>query len=118
MFTHGRMARASRRREEQRTRPVPAGDEGIRRGWARWLLAVTVVVISHSAQAHGIVGNRVFPGTLAFDDPAVMDELIFAGRVGPQTSRRRCRCHGLPDRRVIHAAPDLNARFRDRERMD
>jgi hypothetical protein len=24
----------------------------------------------------GIVGNRLFPGTLAFDDPAVMDELV------------------------------------------
>jgi hypothetical protein len=35
-----------------------------------------MVALSHAAQAHGIVGNRVFPGTLAFDDPAVMDELI------------------------------------------
>jgi hypothetical protein len=37
-----------------------------------------MVAISHAAQAHGIVGNRVFPGTLAFDDPAVMDELILS----------------------------------------
>ena len=36
-----------------------------------------MVAVSYAAQAHGIVGNRVFPGTLAFDDPAVMDELIF-----------------------------------------
>ena len=28
-------------------------------------------------QAHGIVGNRLFPGTLAFEDPAVNDELAF-----------------------------------------
>src|ERR1700730_8193851 len=30
----------------------------------------------HSAHAHGIAGNRFFPGTLTFDDPAVADELI------------------------------------------
>jgi hypothetical protein len=35
-----------------------------------------MVVVSVAAQAHGIVGNRVFPSTLAFDDPAVMDELV------------------------------------------
>lgn len=29
-----------------------------------------------SAQAHGIAGNRFFPGTIAFDDPAVADEAI------------------------------------------
>jgi hypothetical protein len=27
-------------------------------------------------QAHGIVGNRLFPGTLSFEDPAVMEELV------------------------------------------
>ena len=30
----------------------------------------------HSAYAHGIAGNRFFPGTLSFDDPAVADEAI------------------------------------------
>jgi hypothetical protein len=44
---------------------------------AGWLAAATMLAVSHGAQAHGIVGNRVFPGTLAFDDPAVMDELVF-----------------------------------------
>jgi len=29
-----------------------------------------------SAHAHGIAGNRFFPGTLTFDDPAVADEAI------------------------------------------
>ena len=29
-----------------------------------------------TAQAHGIAGNRYFPGTLSFDDPAVADEAI------------------------------------------
>jgi hypothetical protein len=28
----------------------------------------------HTAHAHGIAGNRLFPGTLSFDDPAVADE--------------------------------------------
>jgi hypothetical protein len=31
---------------------------------------------AHSAQAHGIAGNRFFPGTMTFDDPAVADELL------------------------------------------
>ena len=29
----------------------------------------------HAAGAHGIAGNRYFPGTMTFDDPAVADEL-------------------------------------------
>ena len=29
-----------------------------------------------TAHAHGIAGNRLFPGTLSFDDPAVNDEAI------------------------------------------
>src|SRR5215469_9635044 len=29
-----------------------------------------------TAYAHGIAGNRLFPGTLSFDDPAVNDEAI------------------------------------------
>jgi len=37
---------------------------------------MTALAVSHSAFAHGIVGNRLFPGTLAFDDPAVADELF------------------------------------------
>jgi hypothetical protein len=44
---------------------------------AQWLIVAAVVVISSAAQAHGIVGNRVFPGTLALDGPAVMDELVW-----------------------------------------
>jgi hypothetical protein len=47
-----------------------------------WLLAGMIVAFSHAAQAHGIVGNRVFPSTLAFDDPAVMDELAFPAVTG------------------------------------
>ena len=75
MFTYDRMARAFRRRGDQPTRQVPTGGQCVP-GLPRWLLIVAMVALSHAAQAHGIVGNRVFPGTLAFDDPAVMDELI------------------------------------------
>jgi hypothetical protein len=67
MFAHSCGLRASRRREEQSTLRVAV---------ARWLIAAAMVVLPHAAHAHGIVGNRLFPGTLAFDDPAVMDELI------------------------------------------
>lgn len=49
------------------------------RGRARLLLvAMAMLAIGHSAHAHGIAGNRFFPGTLTFDDPAVNDELLFA----------------------------------------
>jgi hypothetical protein len=51
--------------------------------FARWLAAAVRVLASAmsalavvpSADAHGIAGNRYFPGTLTFDDPAVADEL-------------------------------------------
>jgi hypothetical protein len=37
---------------------------------------LAIVAGGHAAHAHGIAGNRFFPGTLAFDDPAVADEAI------------------------------------------
>jgi hypothetical protein len=40
------------------------------------MLAFALVVSAHSADAHGIAGNRFFVGTLTFDDPAVADEAI------------------------------------------
>ena len=40
------------------------------------LIALAMLASVHSAHAHGIAGNRFFPGTLAFDDPAVADEAI------------------------------------------
>jgi hypothetical protein len=76
MFAHDRWTRASRRREKRPTHHLRVADECIH-GWVRWLLAAALFAVSHAAQAHGIVGNRVFPGTLAVDDPAVMDELVF-----------------------------------------
>jgi hypothetical protein len=38
------------------------------------VIAAAVLVASHTTYAHGIAGNRLFPGTLSFDDPAVADE--------------------------------------------
>src|ERR1700674_4908903 len=44
-------------------------------GWAGALtVASAVLAVSQTAYAHGIAGNRLFPGTLSFDDPAVADE--------------------------------------------
>jgi hypothetical protein len=39
-------------------------------------VTLAVLVGAHAAHAHGIAGNRFFPGTLTFDDPAVADEAI------------------------------------------
>jgi hypothetical protein len=46
-------------------------------GWVSALaIVLATLVASQTAQAHGIAGNRFFPGTLTFDDPAVADEAI------------------------------------------
>jgi hypothetical protein len=42
-------------------------------------LALALPLVSRTAHAHGIAGNRLFPGTLSFEDPAVMDELVLNG---------------------------------------
>jgi hypothetical protein len=39
-------------------------------------VALAVLATAHTARAHGIAGNRYFPGTLTFDDPAIADEAI------------------------------------------
>ena len=39
------------------------------------MLAVTLAASTTAARAHEIVGNRLFPATLAIDDPGVTDEL-------------------------------------------
>src|SRR6516165_4833561 len=41
------------------------------------LVSAALAILScGQANAHGIAGNRYFPGTLTFDDPAVADEAI------------------------------------------
>jgi hypothetical protein len=42
-------------------------------------IAIALRVGPQPAHAHGIAGNRLFPGTLSFEDPAVMDELVLNG---------------------------------------
>jgi hypothetical protein len=39
-------------------------------------LTSAILVLAGPSWAHGIAGNRYFPGTLTFDDPAVADELF------------------------------------------
>ena len=41
------------------------------------VVAAATVLTCSMAAAHGIAGNRLFPGTLSFDDPAVADEFAF-----------------------------------------
>jgi hypothetical protein len=41
---------------------------------AALLIATALVFNCTAAAAHGIAGNRLFPGTLSIDDPAVSDE--------------------------------------------
>jgi hypothetical protein len=66
MFTHLWSACASRARERLLLNVLRLTRSG----------AVAMLVMSCSAHAHGIAGNRFFPGTLTFDDPAVNDEAI------------------------------------------
>jgi hypothetical protein len=45
----------------------------------RQIFAIIVTCgMTGAAQAHGIAGNRLFPGTFSFDDPAVADEFVFS----------------------------------------
>lgn len=45
-------------------------------------VAIAVLAFGHGAAAHGIVGNRVFPGTISMDDPAVADEFALTTSSG------------------------------------
>jgi hypothetical protein len=50
---------------------------GLSLAWSSALIvALAALPLSETAHAHGIAGNRYFPGTLTFDDPAVADEAI------------------------------------------
>jgi hypothetical protein len=48
------------------------------------VLALAATAAAQSADAHGIAGNRLFPGTLGFDDPAVADEFAVQSAVNPK----------------------------------
>jgi hypothetical protein len=73
MLTHGYLARGSARaRRSQLFDGRPANAAWL----AGCLVASAMVVSCNAAAAHGIAGNRLFPGTLTFDDPAVADEAV------------------------------------------
>src|ERR1700731_762710 len=60
-------------------RRIPTTSLTMRRlvdGVSALAIGSAVLVASQAAQSHGIAGNRFFPGTLTFDDPAVADEAI------------------------------------------
>lgn len=40
------------------------------------MVLMTALACAQASHAHGIAGNRYFPGTITFDDPAVADEMI------------------------------------------
>src|SRR3974390_648328 len=46
-----------------------------RNSWPLAMLAAGWAATTTIAQSHEIVGNRIFPATLAIDDPGVNDEL-------------------------------------------
>jgi len=56
------------------TRLPKKGSRGV--SMRRFVIVMAILGFAHSAHAHGIAGNRFFPGTLSFDDPAVADESI------------------------------------------
>ena len=45
------------------------------RGRIAFAVTAAALCVGQHAYAHGIAGNRLFPGTVTFDDPAVADEL-------------------------------------------
>jgi hypothetical protein len=50
----------------------------------RFIISLAILGYAYSADAHGIAGNRFFPGTLSFDDPAVADEAIVPNFASPK----------------------------------
>jgi hypothetical protein len=50
----------------------------------RYIIALAIFGYAHAADAHGIAGNRFFPGTVSFDDPAVADEAIVPNFAAPK----------------------------------
>ena len=56
------------------------------------LSLVCMAMLAARADGHAIVGDRLFPGTLTFDDPAVADELS-----GPVLARQKHPAFGGPD---------------------
>jgi hypothetical protein len=73
MFTHGYLACVC---AHARRRGLFCGRLLNQARLVGWLVAGTMALTCNAAAAHGIAGNRLFPGTLTFDDPAVADEAV------------------------------------------
>jgi hypothetical protein len=78
MFTCDYAARALAQARRRSTFHEPAPDRARLTGClvTAFILATCTMMTCRAAVAHGIAGNRLFPGTLSFDDPAVADEAI------------------------------------------
>lgn len=50
------------------------------------LSSLASLLVARGAEAHAVAGMRVFPATLSFDDPGVVDEMSLAGRDAPAGS--------------------------------
>jgi hypothetical protein len=49
-----------------------------KRPWQIFAAIIVTIGMTGPVLAHGIAGNRLFPGTFSFDDPAVADEFVFS----------------------------------------
>ena len=71
----------------------------------RAALAVALALAASGANAHCLVGGRMFPSTLAIDDPCVNDELalpaVAAFGTGDQPANRQFELSGHYAKRVL-----------------
>jgi len=72
----------------------------------RCIVFIGLLIFTIECSAHGIAGNRLFPGTLTFDDPAVADELTgpffsFQKHPTPEGNEVRERLMGLSFSRLL-----------------
>jgi len=51
------------------------------------LIVIAILGFAHSAHAHGIAGNRFFPGTLSFDDLLLTSQYCLSSQV-PSTQMK------------------------------
>jgi hypothetical protein len=78
----------------------------MRKRWIRdAVLALAVMIPAHSADAHGIAGNRFFVGTLTFDDPRLPTAEFF----DPQSLRRRRERRRQSVRLVVYPAANAGS---------
>jgi hypothetical protein len=79
---------------------------------------MSALAVVPSADAHGIAGNRYFPGTLTFDDPAVADELILPNFLEPHAPKRQPERRRQRPRRCLYASANGEACCQRRQQLD